>query len=96
MKRVHLLPEKIFLPLKDSLRLLRSMKRGFHFQVIRSGTSFKSSFTSKNTLVSTFSETRGPSSKKYVVLQGIIMPKLLQTFQCFWSHSTLLALEKYS
>ena len=37
--------------------------------------SFKSIFTTKKTLVATFSETRGPVSKEYVASQGIMMPK---------------------
>ena len=58
--------------------------------------SFKSIFTTKRTLVATFSETCVPISKENVASQGIMMPKLLQTLQCFWSHFSLFALEKYS
>ena len=58
--------------------------------------SFKSIFTTKKTLVATFSETRGPISKEHVASQGIMIPKLLETLQCFWSHFSLFALEKYS
>ena len=86
----------LILNLSETLQDFWSHSSVFALEKYSKNLSFKSSFTSKNTLVATFSETRGPSSKKYVVLQGIIMPKLLQTFQCFWSHSTLLALEKYS
>ena len=53
-------------------------------------------FTNKKTLVATFSETRGPISKEHVASQGIMIPKLLETLQCFWSHFSLFALEKYS
>ena len=44
----------------------------------------------------TFSETRGPTSREYVGSQGVMMPNLLQTVQCFWSHSSVFALENYS
>ena len=58
--------------------------------------SFTSIFTTKKTLVATFSETCKPISKIYVASQGIMIPKLLETFQCFRSHFYLFALEKYS
>ena len=58
--------------------------------------SFKSIFTTKKTLVTTFSETCRPIFQKYIASQGIMMPKLLETFQCFRSHFSLFALEKYS
>ena len=58
--------------------------------------SFKSIFTTKKTLVATFSETRGPISKEYVASQGIMMPKLLETLQLFWSNFSLFPLEKYT
>ena len=51
---------------------------------------FKSIFTTKKTLVATFSETRGPISKEYVASQGIMMPKLLETLQCFGRISPFL------
>ena len=45
-------------------------------------------------LVATFSETRAPTSRKYVAEQGIVMPNWSKTFQTFWSHSSVFALEK--
>ena len=47
-------------------------------------------------MVATFSETRGPISKGYVTSQGIMMPKLLETLQYFWSYFSLFAFKKYS
>ena len=45
-------------------------------------------------LVATFSETRAPSSQKYVAEQGIVMLNSSKTFQTFWLHSSVFALEK--
>ena len=45
-------------------------------------------------LVATFSETRAPTSRKYVAEQGMVMPNWLKTFHTFWSHSSTFALEK--
>ena len=74
---------------------------GSHFSVFllekySKNLSFKSIFTTKKYLVATLSETSGPISKEYVASQGIMMPKLLETIQCFWSNFSLFALEKYS
>ena len=44
-------------------------------------------------LVATFNETRAPTSRKYVSEQAIVMPNWSKTFQTFWSHSFIFALE---
>ena len=45
-------------------------------------------------LVATFGKTRGPTSRKYVAEQGIVMPNWSETIQNFWSNSAAFALEK--
>ena len=45
-------------------------------------------------LVATFSETRAPTFLKYVDEQGIVIPNSSKTFQTFWSHSSVFALEE--
>ena len=57
--------------------------------------SFKKIFTSKKTLVATFSEKSVPTFREYVSSKSIMMPQLLQTVQCSWFPSSLFALEKY-
>ena len=42
----------------------------------------------------TFSETRGPTSRKHLDEQGIVMPTWSRIFQTFWSQSSVFALEK--
>ena len=44
--------------------------------------------------MATFNELRAPTSKKHVPEEGIVMPNWLKTFQTFWSHSSVIALEK--
>ena len=44
--------------------------------------------------MATFNETRAPTFRKYVVEQGIVMPNWSKSFQTFWSHSSIFALEK--
>ena len=44
--------------------------------------------------MASFSETRAPTSRKYVVEQGLPTPSRLKTFQTFWSISSVFALEK--
>ena len=45
-------------------------------------------------LVATFSETRALTFLKYVDEQGIVMPNSSKTFQTFWSHPSVFALEE--
>ena len=45
-------------------------------------------------LVASFSEKGAPTSKKYVVEQGIVMLNWCKTFQTFSSHFSIFALEK--
>ena len=42
----------------------------------------------------TFNETRAPTSRKNLAEQGIVMPNLSKTFQTFWLHYSVFALEK--
>ena len=44
--------------------------------------------------MATFSETRAPTSRKYVAEQGIVMPNWLKVCQTLWSHFSVYALEK--
>ena len=48
----------------------------------------------KDSLVATLYGTRARTSRKYAVEQGIVMPNWSKTFQSFWSHSSVFALEK--
>ena len=48
----------------------------------------------RDPLVATFNETGAPTSRKYVAEQSIVMPNWLKTFQTFWTHSSVCALEK--
>ena len=41
-----------------------------------------------------FSETRAPTFRKYAAEQCIIMPNWSKTFQTFWLHSSVFALEE--
>ena len=43
--------------------------------------------------MATFIETRAPTSRKYVAEQGIVMSNSSKTFQSFWLHSSVFALE---
>ena len=45
-------------------------------------------------MVATLNEMRAPTSRKYVAEQGLVMPNLSKKFQTFWTHSSVLALEK--
>ena len=45
-------------------------------------------------LVATFNEARAPTSKKYVAEQVIVMQNLSKSFQTFWLHVSVVALEK--
>ena len=91
MEQVVLIPN-----LSETLEDFWSHSSLFALEKYSKNLSFKSIFTTKKTLVATFSETRGPISKEYVASQGILMPKLLETLQCFRSHFSLFSLEKYS
>ena len=44
--------------------------------------------------MASFSGTRAPTSRKYVVEQGSPPSNLSKTFQTFWSHTSILLLEK--
>ena len=44
--------------------------------------------------MASFTETRAPTSRKYVVEQGLPTPSRLKTFQTFWSISSVFLLEK--
>ena len=48
----------------------------------------------RDPLVATFSETRAPTSRKYVDEQGIVMPNWSKTSQTFWLLFTVFTLEK--
>ena len=82
--------------LSETLEDFWSHSSVFELEKYSKNLSFKSVFTTKKTFVATFSETRGPISEEYVASQCIIMPKLLETLQCFWSRFSLFASERYS
>ena len=42
----------------------------------------------------TLNETCPPTYRKYLAEQGMVMPNRLKTFQIFWSHLSVFALEK--
>ena len=48
----------------------------------------------RDPFVATFNETRAPTSRKYEAERRIVMPNWPKTFQTFWSHSFVFALEK--
>ena len=48
----------------------------------------------RDPLVDTFSETRAPTSWKYIAEQGIEMSNWLKTFETFWLNSSVFALEE--
>ena len=48
----------------------------------------------RHPLVATFNETREPTSRKYVVQWGIVMPLLSEKLQFLWSHSSVFPLEE--
>ena len=91
MEQVVLIPN-----LSETLEHFWSHSSVFALDKYSKNLSFISIFTTKITLVATFSETRGPISKEYVGSQGIMMPKLLETLQFFWSNFSLFPLEKYT
>ena len=90
-EQVVLIPNSL-----EALEDFRSHFSVFLLEKYSKNLSFKSIFTTKKYLVATLSETSGPISKEYVASQGIMMPKLLETIQCFWSNFSLFTLEKYS
>ena len=45
-------------------------------------------------MLTTFNETRAPTSRKYVYKTGIVMPNWSNTFPMFRSHSSVFAIEK--
>ena len=45
-------------------------------------------------MVASLNGTRAPTSKKCVAEKGIVMPNWLKSFQTFWLHSSIFALEK--
>ena len=95
--RLYKVEQVVSIPnLSETLEDFRSHFSVFALEKYSKNLSFKSIFTTKKTLVAAFSETCRPISKIYVASQGIMMPKLLETFQCFRSHFYLFALEKYS
>ena len=55
---------------------------------------FQSFLPLKDPLVATFNETRALTSRNYVAEQGIVMSNWSKIFQTFWSHSSVLPLEK--
>ena len=55
---------------------------------------FQSFLPLRNPLVASFNETRAPTSRKYVVEKGLAMSNWSKTFETFWSHSCVFALEK--
>ena len=61
--------------LSETLKDFSSHSSVFVLEKCSKNLSFKSIFTTKKTLVATFSETRGPISKEYVASQGIMMTK---------------------
>ena len=44
--------------------------------------------------MATFTKTCAPTSRKHVADQGILLPNRSKTFQIFWSHFSVFALEK--
>ena len=44
--------------------------------------------------MATFNERRAPTSRNSVAEQGIVMSNCSKTFQTYWSHSSVFALEK--
>ena len=44
--------------------------------------------------MATFNERRAPTSRNNVAEQGIVMSNRSKTFQTYWSHSSIFALEK--
>ena len=44
--------------------------------------------------MATFNKMRAPICRKYVAEQGIVMSNWSKSFQTFWSHSSVLTLEK--
>ena len=44
--------------------------------------------------MASFIETRAPTSRKYVAEEGIVMQNLSKSFQTFWLHVSVFALEK--
>ena len=50
----------------------------------------------RDPLLTTFSETCSPTSRKYVAQQGIVLPNRSKIIQTFWSLSSFFALEKQS
>ena len=46
----------------------------------------------RDPLVTTFIERDGPTSRKPLDEQSVVMPNLLKIFQNFWSHSPVFAL----
>ena len=100
MKLVHLLPENMYLnkvfwlyidknfwkhfcPLLPFLLYKNNLKNQF-FRVV---------LNLRNPFVAIFNVTRAPTSRKYVVQQGLPTPIWLKIFQNFWSHSLVFALE---
>ena len=45
-------------------------------------------------MLATFNETREPNSRKYGAETDIVKPNWSKTFQTFWSHSYVVALQK--
>ena len=43
----------------------------------------------KQAFMATFNETRAPASRKYVTEQDIVMSNWSETFQTFWSQSSV-------
>ena len=86
----------LILNLSDTLEDFWSHSSVFALEMYSKDLSFKSIFTNKKTLMATFIETCEPISEEYVASQCIMMRKLLETRQCFWSHFSPFPLEKYS
>ena len=54
---------------------------------------FQDFFNSKRTLVATYSKTRALTSRKYIVEEGIVPPKLSQKHELLRSQSSVFDLE---
>ena len=64
------------------------------FQIYQRNLNFHSFLFLKDPLVATYNEMRAPISRKYVAERRKVMLNWLKTFQNFWSHSFVFALEK--
>ena len=56
---------------------------------------FNDFFNSKRTLMASFSKTRALTFRKYVLEEGIDLPKPSQKYELLWLHSSAFDLEQY-